>query len=134
MAYEIIGVIAISVLILVSIWIASIVWAVSDIIKSKKPKKWIAVVLLPIIGAALYYFYSHTEKHGRLKRLLTNKWATIAIIIILLLSMYVRLIDYRWPYLRNIDSYVFYRWMDETVQNNGVLPTLDVYELAPVGF
>lgn len=43
-------------------------------------------------------------------------WAVIVLILLILLAFYVRLLDYRWPYLRNIDSYVFYRQMDEIVQ------------------
>lgn len=138
MTHEIIGLIATSIVVLVALWAASLFWSISDVIKSKKHKKWIAIVIiLPLLGSLLYYLYGHKrEKARKLKiaDLAKSKWTVIAIIIIMLLSMYVRLIDYRWPYLRNIDSYVFYRWMDETVQNNGILPTHDIYELAPVGF
>lgn len=138
MSYEVTGVIATSVIVLIALWAASLLWAVSDIIKSRNPKKWIPVQVVPLLGALLYYLYGHgTEKiksTGKLRQLIINRWTVVAIIIIIVLSMYVRLVDYRWPYLRNIDSYVFYRWIDETVQNNGILPTHDIYELAPVGF
>ena len=65
--------------------------------------------------------------------LLKNKWPLIAIIIIIVLGIYVRTLDYRWPYLRNIDSYTFYRWMDEILINNGKLPVYDSLTYAPVG-
>jgi asparagine N-glycosylation enzyme membrane subunit Stt3 len=60
-------------------------------------------------------------------------WPAIAILIIIILSIYVRTIDYRWPYLRNIDSYTFYRQMDEIVANGGVMPSFDNLMLAPDG-
>src|SRR3989344_2950131 len=138
MSYEITGIIATSLIIIVALWITSFLWSVSDILKTKKPKKWIILALVPIVGAFFYYLNVHTHeklhKKEKLLHLIKNRWVIIAIIIIILLSMYVRLVDYRWPYLRNIDSYVFYRWMDETVQNNGILPIHDIYQLAPDGF
>ena len=137
MTYEVAGVIALSVIMAVAIWITSFLLSLSDIIKSKKPKKWILVtIIIPLVGAFLYYLYKDGEKNikGKVSKLIKNRWTVVAIIIIMLLSMHVRLIDYRWPYLRNIDSYDFYRWMDETVQNNGILPTHDSYQLAPGGF
>ncbi len=65
---------------------------------------------------------------------LTKKyWIAIAIVLIMVLAFNVRMTDYRWPYLRNIDSYVYYRWMGEIVENGGVLPVHDSYAIAPVG-
>ncbi len=64
---------------------------------------------------------------------LKRHYAIIAIFLIIVLSMHVRLTDYRWPYLRNIDSYMFYRQMDEIVQNNGIYPSHDIYVRAPDG-
>ncbi len=60
-------------------------------------------------------------------------WVIIAIILIMVMAFNVRMTDYRWPYLRNIDSYVYYRWMGEIVENDGVLPIHDPYAIAPVG-
>src|SRR3989344_4206980 len=138
MTHEIAGILATSFIILIALWITSLVWSLSDIIRTRKPIKWaVLAIVIPLLGAVLYYLYAHTTekiKRRKFKDLMKSRWVVVAIIIIMLLSMYVRLLDYRWPYLRNIDSYVFYRWMDETVVNNGVLPTLDIYELAPVGF
>lgn len=57
----------------------------------------------------------------------------IVLILIITLSMYVRTIDYRWPYLRNIDSYAFYRQMELIIDNNGVMPDYDNLILAPYG-
>src|SRR3989338_8955588 len=119
MTHEIAGILATSFIILVALWITSLVWALSDIIRARKPIKWAALaVAVPLFGAFLYYLYAPTTekiKKRKFKNLMKSRWTVAAIIIIMLLSMYVRLIDYRWPYLRNIDSYVFYRWMDETV-------------------
>ena len=71
-----------------------------------------------------------------MKRLMkaVNKYGPfIAIVSIILLGIYVRTLDYRWPYLRNIDSYNFYRLMDYIVENKGVLPEYDYLILAPDG-
>jgi len=61
----------------------------------------------------------------------------IAIIIIIALSMYIRLFgfyEHGWPYLRNIDSFYFWREMGQIVDNNGVLPVHDDLRFAPDGF
>lgn len=62
-----------------------------------------------------------------------NYWPLIAIALIVLLGVYVRTLDYRWPYLRNIDSYNFYSEMENIVQNNGKLSSTDPLKLAPDG-
>ncbi len=49
------------------------------------------------------------------------------------LSLYVRLAGFHYPYLRNIDSYVFYRYMNYVVQH-GHMPAVDRLMLAPTGF
>lgn len=67
------------------------------------------------------------------KNIIKKHWALIAVLLIIVLSMHIRLLDYRWPYLRNIDSYMFLREMDEIVQNNGVYPAYDIYVRAPEG-
>ena len=41
MTHEIVGVLATSILALIGIWIASLGWSISDVIKTKKPKKWL---------------------------------------------------------------------------------------------
>jgi len=63
---------------------------------------------------------------------LKKYWTAIVLVFIVLLAIEVRLIDYRWPYLRNIDSYDFSRQMEETVEN-GTIPPVDKYKLAPDG-
>jgi len=68
-----------------------------------------------------------------IKNFIYKYWTAIAIIIIISLGFYVRVADYPFPYLRNIDSYTSYRWMDEIVKNNGVLPRQDTLVLSPVG-
>ena len=59
-------------------------------------------------------------------------WVFFAVLIIISMGMYVRMQDYRWPYLRNIDSYFFYRHMGELVEK-GTLPEIDTLMEAPVG-
>ncbi len=65
--------------------------------------------------------------------LLKNRWAFIAVLIIVILGVGVRVVDYNWPYLRNIDSYTFYRWMDEIQLNGGTLPLYDNLIVSPHG-
>ncbi|MBI4162586.1 MAG: hypothetical protein HY513_02790 [Candidatus Aenigmarchaeota archaeon] len=64
---------------------------------------------------------------------LKKRWPFIAILIIIILGIYVRTLDYNWHYLRNIDSYTFYRWMDEILINGGKLPVYDSLTYSPVG-
>ncbi len=59
-------------------------------------------------------------------------WVVFVLIFIVILSTEVRLIDYRWPYLRNIDSYNFASQIEDTVKL-GYLPAWDQYKLAPTG-
>lgn len=66
-------------------------------------------------------------------KLVKKYWPIAAIAIIMFSSFSVRLTDYRWPYLRNIDSYFFFRHMDEIIGNDGVLPPHDNFMLAPHG-
>lgn len=66
-------------------------------------------------------------------RIFKNYWPALAVLLIIVLSVHVRLLDYRWPYLRNIDSYVYFRQMDMIISNNGALPDYDPYVLAPAG-
>jgi dolichyl-phosphooligosaccharide-protein glycotransferase len=63
----------------------------------------------------------------------TEHWAIILVLFIVLLSTQVRLLDYRWPYLRNIDSYNFLRDIQMIVDNGGVFPGTDPLMLAPEG-
>lgn len=71
---------------------------------------------------------------------LKRYWPAIAILALISLSMYIRLFGFftpdggtRWPYLRNIDSYWFYRHMNSVVENGGTLPAQDTLMLAPYG-
>jgi len=66
--------------------------------------------------------------------LLKKYWPVLVMIFIIYLSFTTRILDYRWPYLRNIDSYMFYRQMGEIIENNGILPEHDYLMLAPDGF
>lgn len=60
-------------------------------------------------------------------------WPLIAIAVIIILGVHVRTLDYRWPYLRNIDSYNFFSEMEDIVKNGGLLSNLDEFKLAPYG-
>jgi len=64
----------------------------------------------------------------------------LALILIMLVSAEVRLFGYydstgvpRWSFLRNIDSYYYLRYIDMTLENNGVLPSIDIYKQSPNG-
>ena len=72
---------------------------------------------------------------------LRRYWPVIAVLAIISLSMYIRLFGYftpdggtRLPYLRNIDSYYFYRYTENMALNNGTFPVHDDLILAPSGF
>lgn len=134
MSYEAAGVFAMSVLIALCLWVVTSAWAVSDSRKTKRSIKWTIISLVPLIGP-LFYHVSKEKKPPLqcIAGIMRKNWPAIAIIIIILLSMYVRLIDYRWPYLRNIDSYTFYRSMDEIVMNDGIIPLRDELIMAPNG-
>ena len=86
------------------------------------------LALPAILGALLAVRYKRTLVVGR------KYWASIFVIAIVMFAFHVRILDYRWPYLRNIDSYMFYRHMDYIVQNNGVMPERDQLILAPNGW
>ncbi len=88
-----------------------------------------AAFLIPsaILAALLAIKYKSTAKTTQKYR------ASIIVIAIIMLAFYVRMLDYRWPYLRNIDSYMFYRQMDYIIQNNGIMPLHDPLILAPDG-
>ena len=65
---------------------------------------------------------------------LVKKYAVLIIILlIIILGIQIRTMNYHWPYLRNIDSYTFFRQMDEIVANNGVIPSYDPLVIAPYG-
>lgn len=72
----------------------------------------------------------HLKKMGNIAK---RYWPAIAIGLIIILAVYVRVIDYRWPYLRNIDSYSFYRQIGDIAKNGGYLPPHDNLMLAPGG-
>ncbi|MCX6815385.1 MAG: hypothetical protein NT120_00855 [Candidatus Aenigmarchaeota archaeon] len=65
-------------------------------------------------------------------KFLQKYWAFFAIILIVALGTQIRLLDYQWSYLRNIDSYNFARQMEE-ISANGGLPDVDTLSLAPYG-
>ncbi len=65
--------------------------------------------------------------------LLKKYWVIFSILIIIYFGVHVRLLDYNWPYLRNIDSYTFFRQMDDIVNNNGTIPEHDPLVEAPYG-
>ncbi len=140
MSHEIVGIIGLSVIVFFFAWLSSSGWSILNILKRRKTGNiknlWLLVSLLPIVGGALYYFkgYDVGDIKSKAYGFLKKTWPVIAVILIIYLGFYTRLLNYDWPYLRNIDSYVFYRWIDEIVQNNGILPVHDIYQLSPDGF
>ncbi len=67
------------------------------------------------------------------KDFLRKYWVHITLLLIILLGIYIRTLDYNWPYLRNIDSYTFYRQMNDIIKNGGAMPNYDHLMLAPDG-
>ena len=61
-----------------------------------------------------------------------SRWAPLCLLVIILLGFYVRVDGYSWPYLRNIDSYTFARFMGE-IAETGSLPQRDELVRSPVG-
>ena len=59
-------------------------------------------------------------------------WPAIIVIIIVASGFWLRVSTFHYPYLRNIDSYVMWRYMSYIVQY-GYLPRVDHLMLAPVG-
>lgn len=136
MSFNVDGVLIIALLSTVLIWAVSTVWGLYDSIKAKKQPKWILINLIPLAGPLTYHLYGrNTEisKKDKLISLAKDRWTVLAIIIIIMLSMSVRLADYRWPYLRNIDSYTFTRQIEDIVANHGIIPKWDNLTLAPYG-
>jgi asparagine N-glycosylation enzyme membrane subunit Stt3 len=69
----------------------------------------------------------------KLASILLRRWVIIALILIIVFGAYVRLVDYRWPYLRNIDSYNFARDIEDIISNHGALPARNELAQAPFG-
>ncbi|MCD6215708.1 MAG: hypothetical protein J7J92_01380 [Candidatus Aenigmarchaeota archaeon] len=76
---------------------------------------------------------------GGLKRIekrsvnfIKKRWPLLLIITIILLGFYIRIVGFHYPYLRNIDSYYFYRYMNFVVKD-GHIPAIDPYMTAPEG-
>ncbi len=65
-------------------------------------------------------------------QLLKKYWPVLAVLAIVGMGLYVRTFDYKFSYLRNIDSYAFTRQIEDVV-NNGYLPQHDNLSLAPYG-
>ncbi len=65
-------------------------------------------------------------------KFIRERWAPLCLLIIILLGFYVRVDGYSWPYLRNIDSYTFARFMGE-IAETGSLPERDELVRSPVG-
>ncbi|MBI4153838.1 hypothetical protein HY501_00725 [Candidatus Woesearchaeota archaeon] len=68
----------------------------------------------------------------RLAAELKKRWVIFFLLFIVILGTYVRTLDYRWPYLRNIDSYNFYSEMED-IAEDGYLSPRDPLKLAPHG-
>ncbi len=88
----------------------------------------VITLILPVL-----MFVILVAKYKSSIRTAKKYWISIVLIAIVMLSFYVRILDYNWPYLRNIDSYMFFRQMDYIAQNNGVMPAHDNLILAPDG-
>ncbi len=67
-------------------------------------------------------------------------WVPILLLVIFILAFNMRLSgfvmpdgSYRWPYLRNIDSYALMHQMELILENGGIMPAFDILLLAPDG-
>ncbi|MAH43285.1 hypothetical protein CL614_06255 [archaeon] len=67
-------------------------------------------------------------------------WVPILLLVIFILAFNMRLSgfvmpdgSYRWPYLRNIDSYALMHQMELILDNGGIMPAVDPLVLAPEG-
>ena len=69
---------------------------------------------------------------GKVAEAVKSYYHVVALLLIFGLALYIRLVGFHFPYLRNIDSYVFYRYMNYTVAT-GHVPTHDPLMLAPTG-
>lgn len=67
-----------------------------------------------------------------IKNIIIKYWVAIAVFLIVFIGIYSRVADYSLPYLRNIDSYVFYRQMNDIVET-GLFSLHDDLILAPGG-
>ncbi|MBI3190911.1 hypothetical protein HYZ41_04390 [archaeon] len=70
---------------------------------------------------------------SKLTSIILRRWVIIALILIIVFGAYIRLVDYRWPYLRNIDSYNFARDIEDIVSNGGAFPARNELAQAPFG-
>jgi asparagine N-glycosylation enzyme membrane subunit Stt3 len=105
---------------------------------------WVLWGNIIAIGFAVLFVAVLTVEAFTFKRstvqTLKQYWPVVAVLAIISLSMYIRMFgffsadgDTRWPYLRNIDSYFFYRHTTDTIDNGNVVPDLDTMKLAPYG-
>lgn len=85
--------------------------------QSEKIKKIINKEITINIG----FFYNFIRKY----------YIPILLISIFILSFYVRVVGFKYDYLRNIDSYWHYRYMKMIIENNGRLPEYDTLMEAP---
>ena len=65
-------------------------------------------------------------------QIIKKYWPVLAVLAIVGLGLYVRTFEYKFPYLRNIDSYAFTRQIED-ISNYGYLPEHDNLSLAPYG-
>ncbi len=66
-------------------------------------------------------------------KIIARNWVAVALIIIVASGIFLRVYTFHWPYLRNIDSYMFYRYMGYVVETGNV-PPRDMLMTAPVGW
>lgn len=102
---------------------------------------WVLWKNIYAIGVSVALIAVLAVKYKRTIETLKKYWPVVVVLVIISLSMWIRMVGFyspdgsdRWPYLRNIDSYFFYRQINDIVQNNGVTPSHDYLMNAPEGF
>ncbi|MCD6557938.1 MAG: hypothetical protein J7K31_02790 [Candidatus Aenigmarchaeota archaeon] len=69
---------------------------------------------------------------AKISNIVQRHWVKLALLLIVFLAFYIRIFAFNYPYLINIDSYYFYRYMNFIVED-GKIPDIDPYMLAPEG-
>ncbi|MCD6436151.1 MAG: hypothetical protein J7L15_07155 [Clostridiales bacterium] len=64
-------------------------------------------------------------KFKPIKDFLKKYWVPLLLLVVFILSMYIRLFNFHWPYLLNIDSYFQYRRMEYIINGHTELLTLE---------
>ncbi len=121
----------------------------SDQNKDKEGEKIAEDSVIKDIAVADYSMTEKEEQYDTTKlksfgstvfKYVKKYWVPITLLIIFILAFNMRMSgfvmpdgSYRWPYLRNIDSYALMHQMQLIIDNGGIMPASDPLLLAPEG-